>query len=150
MKRGHGEYNPKPASLFSSWRLESPRCHSYMTSQTELVLWGAPGKVGILDVQSNSFLPQWEVRSCHVFFWSYGIVPEVGILARRCPEFLLCFQRVRFYTCPRCKSLSVSFWISHQGIFFLNCSVSIFMGRRRVQGFLLILPYCRHHPLRAN
>lgn len=118
--------------LVSFWCLEdlrSQKCH--MTSKTEASPLGSSWKSWSNGLQSNSFLLQWEARSSSVSFWSYGTIPEVGILARRCLEFPYWFQCVWFHTCPKCRSLSTSFWMSHQGNFSLNCCwISMFMGER--------------------
>lgn len=99
----------------------------------KFVLWGAPGKVGALDMLSNSFLSQWEGGCWGVSPWSYGTLPDIGVLARGCLALLYWLQCVLFPICPRCRSLSTSFWISHKGNFSVKCWIRVFVDGRRVQ-----------------
>lgn len=53
----------------------------------------------------------WELRAS---FGMYGTVPGTGIMVRECLRFSYLLWCGWFHACPRCRSLSTSFWISHK------------------------------------
>lgn len=99
----------------------------------KFVVRGTPGKLGALDMLSNSFLSQWEGGCWGVSFWWYGTLPDIGVLALGCLALLYWLQCVLFPICPRCRSLSSSFWISLKGNFSVKCWIRVFVDGRRVQ-----------------
>lgn len=106
-------------------------CQNSKAIKTEAIsVWRPLRKLGMLDACTNPFHSLGEGVSS----WSYGALPATRTPVRGYPKFLYWLQWVWFYNLLRCRSLSVSFWISHKGNFSVNCCwISMFVGARGVQ-----------------
>lgn len=117
-------------------------CRSSKTIKTEAIPWKTWG-VGCVN-QSLSF-PGWNLGFWGLFLiiWHYTRGRDSG---KRVSQISHWLQWVCFHILLTRRALSVSFWISYEGNFSVNCCwISMFVGARRVQNFppaFLLSPNC--------